>query len=56
MKLTSSFKMSKPTKRLLATMHGEDKKIFKAMAINAQLAFDEYEKRKLRSKEKDVEE
>ena len=55
MKTTETFKLSKPAKRLLAMMNKEDRNIYKPLAIKAQLAYEEYQKRKLKGKEKDSE-
>jgi hypothetical protein len=56
MKATSAFKLSKPVKRMLATMNKQDRDIYKSLAITAQLIDEEHQKRKLRGKEKDSEE
>lgn len=36
MKTTATFKLSKPTKRFLATLSGEDRKIYKKLMIEAE--------------------
>jgi hypothetical protein len=37
MKANQNFKLAKPTKRILATMHGEDRTLYKKLMIMAQL-------------------
>jgi len=54
MKATSTFKLSKTTKRLLATMLKQDRSIYKSLAISAQLSEEDHAKRKVRTKEKDL--
>ena len=38
MKANQNFKLARPIKRVLATMHGEDRTLYKKMMIMAQLS------------------
>lgn len=55
MKTTDSFKLNKPAKRILATLTGEQRRVFKKLAIEAQVAEEEAKKKPLK-REKDSEE
>jgi hypothetical protein len=49
MKPTSAFKLSKPSKRFLASVVDKEERLkYKKLAIESQLTYEEYEKKKLR--------
>ena len=55
MKTNESFRLNKPAKRILANLSGEQRTVFKKLAIEAQVAEEEAKKKPLK-REKDSEE
>lgn len=50
---TSSFKMDKQSKKILATLDGSNRAAWKRAAVESQLIFEENKKRALKNRQKD---